>query len=79
MAARSRDQSKIPGSGAPVLMVPHHPTKFQKFLCNGFLKVARQKINGIRRKKKKKKMKMKKKKKNLNDNKRGPSPIGLGP
>ena len=57
MAARSRDQSKFPGSGAPVLMVPHHHTKFQKFPCKGVLKVERQRINGRRKKKKKKKIK----------------------
>ena len=53
MAAKSRDQSKIPGSGAQVLRAPDGPVKFQGFRCNGLRVLGEQKSGGRRKKKKK--------------------------
>ena len=52
MAAKSRDQSKIPGSGAQVLRAPDTPVKFQGFRCNGVQVLGEQKSGGRRKKKK---------------------------
>ena len=54
MAARSRDKSKIPGSGAQVLRAPDGPVKFQGFRCNGLRVLGEQKSGGRRKKERKK-------------------------